>query len=178
MNHNRNLISFIAMSLDGFIAKTDGDISFLSRVEKKDEDYGYATFLKTIDTIIVGRKTYDKVLSMGLEYPTEDKDLYIITRNVKPGHKRIKYYSGSLSRLVSELKGKKGKNIFCDGGAEVLNELLLENLIDEFIISIIPVILGSGIPLFKPGRPGLDLKLIDSHEYNTGLIKLHYSKVS
>lgn len=75
MNTTGKVILYIAMSLDGCIAKSDGDISFLSLVEKEGEDYGYSDFLKTIDTVIVGRKTYDKVMAMGYEYPYPDKQI-------------------------------------------------------------------------------------------------------
>ena len=172
----KKVISFVAMSLDGYIAKLDGDISFLSKVEKEGEDYGYADFIKTIDTIIVGRKTYDKILSIGFEYPN-DKDVYVITRDGKPDHQRLKFYSGSLEKLVSELKIKQGKNIFCDGGSEIINQLLIDNLIDEFIISVIPIILGDGIPLFKSKRPEMNLKLVNCQKFDTGLIQLHYFKI-
>lgn len=83
MPYPRNLISYIAISLDGYIAKPDGDISFLSRVEKEGEDYGYAGFMNTVDTIILGRKTYDKIKDIGFGYP-EDKEVYIISRSSGP----------------------------------------------------------------------------------------------
>ena len=176
MTDKRKVISFVATSLDGYIAKPDGDISFLSIVEKEGEDYGYADFIKTIDTIIVGRKTYDKILNIGFEYPN-DKDVYIISRTVKPDHGRIKYYSGSLTNLITELRNKKGRNIFCDGGSEIINELLKDNLVDEFVISIIPIILGDGISLFKSKRPQLSLKLLDCQKFDSGLVQLHYAKI-
>lgn len=169
----RKLISYVAMSLDGFIAKPDGDISFLSIVEKEGEDYGYAEFIKTIDTIIVGRKTYDKILDIGFNYPL-DKDIYVISRNIKKDQGRIKTYSGSLRYLVSDLRKTSGRNIFCDGGSEIVNELLQDNLIDEFIISIIPVVLGEGILFFKEKRPELKLELINCQKFDTGLVQLHY----
>lgn len=176
MTDSKKVISNVAMSLDGFIAGPDGDISFLSKVEKKGEDYGYTEFIKSIDTIIVGRKTYDKILSIGFKYP-DDKEIYIITRNEKPDHRRLKVFSGSLKILISELKAKGGKNIFCDGGSEIINQLLMDNLIDEFIISVIPVILGDGIPLFQNLIPKTDLKLLNCQKFDTGLVQLHYIKV-
>jgi dihydrofolate reductase len=171
----RKVISNVAMSLDGYIAGSDGDISFLSKVEKDGEDYGYADFIKTIDTIIVGRKTYDKILSIGFKYP-DDKEVFIITREEKPDQEGLKFYSGSLKSLVSELKTKEGTNIFCDGGSEIINQLLKDNLIDEFIISVIPVILGDGIPLFKK-NPQIDLKLINCQKFDTGLVQMHFIKI-
>ncbi len=90
MTSMRKVIFYIAMSLDGYIAKPDGDISFLSMAEKKGEDYGYSGFTSTIDTVIIGRKTYDKVISMGYEYPDNDNDVYVITRTVKPDNMKLK----------------------------------------------------------------------------------------
>lgn len=170
----RKVILFIAMSLDGYIAKPDGDLSFLSMVELEGEDYGYHDFIKTVDTVIVGRKTYDKVISMGYDFPHKDKDAYIITRTSRPSDGSVKFYTGSLNDLVVRLKSETGKHIFVDGGAEIVNELLKDNLIDEFYISVIPVLLGDGISLFKNCRPEIGLKLIRSKHFDTGLVMLHY----
>ncbi len=170
----RKLILYIAASLDGYIAKPNDDLSFLSIVEQEGEDYGYADFIKTIDTVIVGRKTYDKVIAMGYEFPHANKDTYIITRTPRPNIGSVKFYTGNLKDLVSNLKLKKGKNIFCDGGAEIVNELLNHQLFDELIISVIPVLVGSGTKLFKDGRPEQKLQLISSKQFEKGLIQLHY----
>jgi len=177
MTLDRKLILYISMSLDGYIADSNDDLNFLSMVEKKGEDYGYANFTKTIDTVIIGRRSYDKVISMGFEYPHSDKDVYIITRTVKPSIGNFTYYSGSLKELILTLKRKKGKNIYCDGGAEIVNELFKDNLIDEIIISIIPIMLGDGVSLFKDGRPELKLRLIDTKQFEKGLVQLHYTRI-
>jgi len=171
---DRKVILYIAMSLDGYIATLDDDLGFLSLVEQEGEDYGYAGFLKTVDTVIVGRRTYDKVRSMGYEFPYSDKDAYIITRTSRPSIGSVKFYTGSLTELVACLKSEPGKNIFVDGGAEIVNKLLRDNLIDEFYISVIPVLLGDGIPLFKSGRPEIGLKLIDSKHFEKGLVQMHF----
>ncbi len=172
----RKLILYIAMSLDGYIATKEGNLDFLSMAEKKGEDYGYARFIGTIDTVILGRKTYDKVLSMGFDYPHADKESYVITRRQRPGTEKLHFYSGDLKELVSQLKCRKGKNIFCDGGAEIVHLLMKDDLIDEYIISIIPVFLGSGIALFKDGRPERKLTLVSSLAFDTGLVQLHYKQ--
>lgn len=176
MTTERKLIIYIAMSLDGFIATNDGDLSFLSQVEKEGEDYGYEAFVKTVDTIIIGRKTYEKVLSMGFEYPHTDKDVYIITRTERPPIGSFRFYTGDLTDLVSTLKGQHGKNIYCDGGAEIVYELQKNGLIDEYIISIIPVLLGDGIKLFKTGLPKTGLQLLSSKSFEKGLVQLHYRR--
>ena len=173
---DRKLILYIAMSLDGYIATSDDDLGFLSMVEKEGEDYGYAEFVKTVDTVIVGRKTYDKICSIGFEFPYSDKVAYVITRTSKLSVGSVTYYTGNLKELVARLKSEPGKHIFVDGGAEIVNELLKDNLIDEFYISVIPVLLGDGISLFKNGRPEIGLKLSDSKHFEKGLVQLHYVK--
>ena len=176
MSTQRKVILYIAMSLDGFIATPDNGLDFLSLVEEKGQDYSYKDFVNSVDTVIVGRKSYEKVLSMGMEYPLTDKDLYIITRTPKPTVGSVKFHTGDLKELVHTLKSQEGKSIYVDGGAEIANEMLMENLIDEFYISIIPVLLGNGLPLFNSSRPQLTLKLISSKSYNKGLVQLHYVK--
>lgn len=170
----RKVVLYIAMSLDGYIAKSNDDISFLSIVEEKGEDYGYQDFIKTIDVVIMGRKTYDKVLSFGIPFPHADKKVFVITRNQKPAKDNITFYSGDIVELIRSLKKENGANIFVDGGAEIVNLMLKLNLIDECIISIIPVFLGDGILLFKSGREENKLKLINSKTFNKGLVQLHY----
>ena len=165
------------MILDGFIATDDDNIDFLSIVDEKDQDYGYFDFVKTVDTVIMGRKTYDKVLSFGIEFPHADKKTYIITRLSRPSIGSVSFYTGSLNNLVNQLKVREGRNIYVDGGAEIVHELLKEELIDEFYISIIPILLGNGIPLFKNGRRELKLKLTSSKSFNKGLVQLHYEKL-
>lgn len=176
--NKRPLILYIAMSLDGFIAKPNDDLSFLSIVEQEGQDYGYADFVKTVDAVIVGRKTYDKVISMGLEFPHADKDAYIITRTPRPSIGSVKFYTDDLKSLVEKLKSQNGKNIYCDGGSEIANELIKNNLIDEYIISIIPILLGDGIKLFKEGIPEQKLELVSVKHFDKGLTKLHYKQAS
>lgn len=175
MSNDRQLILYIAMSLDGYIAKPNDDLAFLSIVQKEGEDYGYADFVSTVDTIIIGRKTYDWVTKQ-FDFPHADKKTYIITRTAKPGIDRTVFYTSDLTELVIKLKSEQGKNIFCDGGAEIVNELLKNNLIDEFIISVIPILVGNGTKLFKEGRPEQKLKLVNVKTYDTGLTQLHYKR--
>lgn len=174
----RKLSVFIAISLDGYIAKPNNDLSFLKLVEKEGEDYGYAEFISTIDTIIIGRKTYDWVQKeIGTShYDNGERDVYVITRTERPNVGRIKFYTGEPTELVHRLKAENGKNIYCDGGAEVINELLKSNLIDEFIISIVPVLLGNGTKLFKDGRPEQLFEFLTVKTFDTGLIQLHYKR--
>jgi dihydrofolate reductase len=178
MSNNRQVMLFIAMSLDGYIAKPNDDLSFLSIVEKEGEDYGYAEFTANIDTLIVGRKTYDYVLKEigATHYDNGQRDVYVITRTERPSVGRTNFYTGSLTELVKRLKSENGKNIYCDGGAEIVNELLKNDLIDEMIISVIPILVGNGTRLFKDGRPEQKLKLVNVKTFDTGLTQLHYKR--
>ena len=103
-------------------------------------------------------------------------DIYVITRTPKPNKGRVTFYTGDIAELVKKLKSENGKDIYCDGGAEVINELLKLDLIDEYIISIIPILLGNGTRLFKDGRPEQLLELISSKSFDTGLMQLHYKR--
>lgn len=174
----RKISLFIAMSLDGYIAKPNDDLTFLKLVEKAGEDYGYGEFTDTIDTLIIGRRTYDYVLkNVGLShYDNGQRDVYVITRTERPQVGRTTFYTGNLTELVKRLKSEKGKNIYCDGGAEVINELLKHDLIDEFIISIVPVLLGNGTRLFKDSRPEQTLEFLEVKTFETGLTQLHYKR--
>lgn len=164
------------MSLDGYIAKPNDDLSFLSIVEKEGEDYGYADFVSTVDTVILGRKTYDWVMKQVGEFPHADKNAYIITRTASPKIGKTVFYTGDLTDLMIKLKSENGKNIFCDGGAEIVNELLKNDLLDEIIISVIPILVGNGTRLFKDGRPEQKIKLVNVKTFDTGLTQLHYKR--
>ncbi len=176
MKNDRKVILYIAMSLDGYIAKPGDDLSFLSTVEKEGEDYGYGDFVATIDTVLIGRKTYDWV-TQRVEFPHADKSTFVITRTVRPNLGKTVFYTGDLSGLIQKLKSEPGKNIFCDGGSELANELLKNDLLDELIVSVIPVLLGDGTRLFRDGRPERSLKLVRSQAFDTGLVQLHYQRL-
>jgi dihydrofolate reductase len=174
MKNSRKAILYIAASIDGYIAKPNDDLSFLSMVEQEGEDYGYKEFLDSIDTVIIGRKTFDWVVGQIGKYPDEGKKVYIISHSPKPPDKDFVYYNGNIKELVLKLKSEKGAHIFVNGGAQVIHELLKEFLIDEMIISFIPILLGNGTPLFLKDFPEQKLELISSKNYDTGLLQVHY----
>lgn len=173
--NNRKLILYISCTLDGYIAKPNDDLSFLNLVQKEGEDYGYYNFVANVDTIIVGRKTYQWIVDQGFEFPHKDKDCYIITRQDIPNDGNLTFYNGSLKELVHRLKAETGKHIYCDGGAEVVNILLRERLLDEMIVSVIPTVVGTGTKLFQEQIPEEELTLFSSKGYSTGLVQLHYA---
>lgn len=131
-----------------------------------------------IDASIVGRRTYDYVLEeIGTShYDNGQRDVYVITRTDRTQAGRTIFYTGDITELVKRLKSEKGKNIYCDGGAKIINELLKHDLIDEFIISVIPVLFGDGIKLFKDGRPEQRLEFITAKTFETDLIQLYYKR--
>lgn len=169
----RKVILYIAMSLDGYIARQDDNIDFLSIVEVGSEDYGHVDFLRSVDTVIWGRRTLDKVMSFGEGVPYKDKAVYVISksRSGKEGHA---VYTDDLPGLIKELKSKQGKDIYCDGGGEIVFELLQQRLLDRVIISVIPHLLGDGIRLFKDGRPEQSLFFTKSISFPSGLVQLWY----
>lgn len=171
---SRKTVLYIAMSLDGYIAQPNDDLSFLSIVEKEGEDYGYADFIQTIDTVILGRKTYDWIMAQVPEFVHADKKTFVITRTEKPSVANTHFYTKDLKELIINLKKEEGKNIFIDGGAEVVSALLKEQLIDEIIISVIPILVGNGVRLFNDERPEQELELISCKSFEKGLIQMHY----
>lgn len=174
----RKISLFIATSLDGYIAQQNDDLSFLQHVEKEGEDYGYKAFMETIDTIIIGRKTYDYVLrEIGpSHYDNGHRDVYVITRTERPSIGRTTFFTGDIAELVEKLRSQKGKNIYCDGGAEVIHTLLKKGLVDEIIISIVPILLGDGVRLFRDGFDEQILDLVQVKSYDTGLVQMHYKR--
>lgn len=170
----RKVHVYIAVSLDGYIAHSDGDIDWLDSVARPGEDYGYATFIETIDTVIMGRKTYEKVLSFGGDFPHASRACYVLTRSTRDPEGMVNFYNGSPEALLEQIQRKPGKDIFIDGGAEAIGLFREKGLIDSYTISIIPVLLGEGIPLFKESKRELPLKLVAKKTFASGLVQLTY----
>lgn len=181
MKYPRKCLLYIAASLDGYIAAPGDDLSFLNLVEKEGEDYGYSEFIQRVDTVIIGRKTYDWVLTQVSEFPEISDKTYVISRTLKSSPENedssLQFFNGSPSELVGKLCQHQGKHIFVDGGAEIVHDLLVNKLIDEIYLSIIPIILGKGIRLFKTDQPDLNLHLENATAYSTGLVQLHYTRL-
>lgn len=170
----RKVKLFIACSADGYIATPEGNLDFLSTVEQAGEDYGYAAFYATIDTVVLGRKTYEKVLSFGIDFP-HSCTTYIITSTSQAAQNNIHFYTQGPVALIRGLLEQPGKDIFVDGGAEVIHALLQEQLIHEITLSVIPVLLGNGIRLFREGFSQQALTLKESKSFPSGLVQMTYS---
>lgn len=170
------IIVYIAQSLDGYIARKDGDISWLSRFENQGEDHGYTEFMRDVATLVVGSATYEQVLTFA-GWPYGGKKTYVLTsKDLKKAPRAdIEFYSGDLSRLLNQIKSKSDKNIWIVGGAKVVSSLLNEKLIDELMVFIIPILLAEGIGLFTNLEQESELTLIDSKQYQSGIVLAHYS---
>jgi len=122
--------------------------------------------------------TYEIVKSLlNGDFPqAKQYNCYVITRQDLLNENGITFYNGNIKALVSKLKSESGKNIYCDGGAEIVKLFMQQNLIDEYTISIIPTILGDGKRLFKGGVNAINLKLQSSKQFESGLVQLRYVK--
>ncbi|HKO35800.1 MAG TPA: dihydrofolate reductase family protein [Pyrinomonadaceae bacterium] len=178
----RKIIVTIATSADGFIARKDGAVDWLDRPRPKAEDYGMGEFFKSIDTILYGRKTYDtavKFVEEGIEIPDDGSNIrnYVFSRRrppkkVLPGFEFVK---GPIKKFIGRLRAEKGKDIWMMGGGGIIASFLDEGEIDEFIISVIPVFIGEGIPLIAPSQRTVPLKLLSTKKYSDGVVSLHYA---
>ena len=161
------------MSLDGFIARKDGSVDFLEKYEKGKEDYGYKKFYDSIGTIIMGNTTY-KQFGHTPEFDKyyENKPIFVFSRKPKDKKKNITFVKENVKKLSKKLKG----NVWMLGGASIFNEFLKHDLIDEFIITVMPVILGEGISLFDKKNFEKSLKLLDVKKYDLGVVQLRYKR--
>jgi len=165
----RKVKLFIASSLDGFIASEDGSVDWLPT----DGDYGYKKFYDSIDTVLMGRKTYDQILGFG-EYPYSGKKGYVFTKDPKIGKDSNVEFVSEVIDFTSGLVASPGEDIWIVGGAEIITILLNSDLIDEIILTIIPIVIGKGIPLFNDIKKEVKLQLVNSTDYKDGLVQLHY----
>ena len=164
------------MSLDGKIARADGDVSWLENLPHPEgEDYGYAKFYGEIDTTIQGAATYREVLGFGVEFPYKDKTNYVITSDpIKTKDENVTFISSDLDVFMKDLLSKQGKDIWLIGGGK-MNSLFLNNgWLDEMIIHVMPIVIGEGLPLFADGVKDQQMKLKGQKVYESGVIELNY----
>lgn len=174
----RKVSLFIAMSLDGYIAKADGSVAWLETDRPQTEvDDSYEKFYAQVDTVLLGRKTYEQVITeLSPEvYPYEDVESYIFTSAVEQTVGRRHFVKGDVKALVEKLRVQAGGVIWVIGGSSIVTPLLEANLIDEYIVAVIPRILGSGVPLFQPGEREILLTQTAVYAKN-GLAYLCYEK--
>jgi len=168
----RNLVLFVATSLDGYIAGPNGEIDWLFT----DQDYGYAEFLTRVDTVVMGRKTWEQSLTFG-EDVYQGRQQFVFTRQPRAAAPGATFVSDPVGPFVSALKQRQAGTIWLIGGAQIVGECVRHDLIDEYQIFVHPVILGSGISLFPPGLPLRQLCSTGLQAFDTGLIRLDYVPV-
>lgn len=178
----RKIIVYIATSADGFIARKDGAVDWLDRPRPKGEDYGFNALYNSIDSVIYGRKTYDtavKFIEEGVDIPDAGPAIrnYVFSRRrppkkVLPGFEFVKE---PIKKFAQRLRSEKGKNIWMMGGGGIIASFLDEGEIDEFVISVIPVFIGEGIPLIARRHRTVPLKLLSTKKYSDGVVSLHYA---
>jgi dihydrofolate reductase len=174
---NPNIILYIASSIDGFIARKDGSVDWLSSYEQNQEDVGYEDFYKTIGIIIMGHTTYKQILTFG-NFPYKEKKCYVFTKDkhIKEDE-NVTFVSTYPEIFIEHLKRTETENIWLVGGASIVAEFLKNDLIDEFIITLVPIFLGEGIPFFKEYHPEKQLKLVNIKSFNSGLVQLRYERI-
>ena len=174
----RKISLFIAMSLDGYIADSKGGVGWLNGQGIDDENIDtYSEFVKTIDTILMGWNTYHQVATelSPKEWIYNEFTTYVITHNERVSSEKIRFVNTNPVDLVKRLKEENGKDVWVCGGANLVQQLVNEDLIDYYHITVIPTLLGSGIRLFENGKYEIKLRLLNTQSYN-GLTDLIYTR--
>lgn len=166
---SREVILYIAASIDGYIAEADGSIDFLGGgIEAVEEDTSYQELMKKIDTVVMGRTTYDQVVNelSPDQYPYEEQSSYIITSYPEENTEKLIFTSQTPVELIQDLKEQNGEAIWVVGGASIIAPLVEAKLIDTYILTTIPTILGKGIRLFNEFKGPVNLKFKQVYEKN------------
>jgi len=174
------VILYITASLDGFIAKANGNIDWLTQWPNPSNlDYGYADLLKKIGCIVMGRKTYDEVLGFGIDWPYAEFETFVVTNNanLKVSTPNTQLVTSDINETISKLKQQSEKDIWLVGGGQLVTSFINENLIDKIILTIVPIILGEGISLFPNKPKESEWELLAVEKFETGLVSLTYHKL-
>ena len=171
----RQVIVHIATSADGYIARPDGTLEWLTDRPAPKGFYGMNAFMKTIDTKVLGRKTYDSSLQMGARFDAKSRT-FVFSRQsppptIPPG---VEFVNEPVGPFVSRLREQPGKDIWVMGGGEIIASFLDAQAIDEFVISVAPVFIGDGIPLIARRHRHTTLELQAVERFEDGLVQLHY----
>ena len=172
---------FAAMSLDGYLATENDGLEWLDKVAQDEEDHGYGAFASRVVGYVVGRRTYEVVLELcGGEFPHVGRwPIYVVTSKADSMAQVEGVEFGDFDALPAWLgqhipPTSDDEVVWCDGGGQLIASL--SDVIDEWTVSVIPTLLGSGIPMFPTGRPAVDLSTTGAMTYDSGLIQLRYSR--
>jgi dihydrofolate reductase len=171
----RKVIVHIATSADGYIARSDGDLDWLTSRPAPEGFYGMNAFMKSIDTKVLGRKTYEVSLRMGAKFDSKNRSI-VFSRHSSPADapSGVEFVNEAIGPFVSHLREQPGKDIWLMGGGEIIASFLDEQAIDEFVISVAPVFIGEGIPLIARRHRHVPLNLLTVERFDDGLVQLHY----
>ena len=170
----RKIVVYVATSADGFIARPDGDVAWLDRPRPRG-DYGMGAFYETIDTVLMGRKTYELALKFGQEAYAGKKN-YVFSRTLPAGAgAKVEVVGGDVGEFARRLRVVPGKDVWLVGGAGLTAAFLDAGQVDAFIIHVIPTLIGEGIPLVQPRHRLVPLRLESTRSYPDGVVRLHYS---
>lgn len=170
-------VVFIATSLDGYIADKNGGVDWLHTIPNPEgNDMGYAKHIASIDALVMGRNTLDMVLSFGIDWPYS-KPVFVLSNtmtSVPDGYEdKVFLINGPLKEVLEKIHAKGFVNLYIDGGVTIQN-FLKEDLIDEMIITTIPVLLGGGSPLFGDLNAPLYFKLVKSDTFLDAIVQNHF----
>ena len=171
----RKIIVNIATSADGYLARTDGNLDWLTKRPAPKGFYGLPKFSRSIDAKILGRKTFDMSVKLGARF-SADNVHYVFSRrpplaSVPAG---VQFVTESIRAFAERLRKQAGKNIWMMGGGEIIGSFLDEDAIDEFIITVVPTFIGEGIPLIRPRHREVPLRLLSLRRFPDGVAQLHY----
>ena len=179
MTTRRKIIVHIAASADGYIARPDGDLDWLTSRPAPKGFYGMNAFMKTIDVTALGRKTYEVSLKLGAKFDSKHKT-FVFSRHTAPADVPlgVEFVNGAIGPFVSQLREQPGKDIWLMGGGDLIASFLDEKAIDEFVISVVPVFIGDGIPLIARRHRHVPLELQSTERFEDGLVQLRYRVAS
>ena len=175
MSHSRKVIVHIAASADGYIARSDGDLEWLTSRPAPPGFYGMNAFMKSIDTLILGRNTYEASLRLGAKFDDGNRTI-VFTRRGPPADAppSVEFLSADINSFVRHLREEPGRNIWLMGGGKLIAAFLDAGVIDEFVVSVVPVFIGDGIPLIARRHRLESLRLRSAEPFDDGLVQLHY----
>ncbi len=175
MTKQRKVIVHIATSADGYIARSDGDLEWLTSRPAPEGFYGMNAFMKSIDTRVLGRKTYEVSLRMGAKFDSPNRHI-VFSRHPPPADapSGVEFVNDAIGPFVSRLREQPGKDIWLMGGGEIIASFLDAQAIDEFVISVAPVFIGEGIPLLARRHRHVPLDLSSIDRFEDGVVQLHY----
>ena len=175
MTQKRKIIVHIATSADGYIARPDGNLDWLTSRPAPKGFYGLPKFAQSIDAKILGRTTFDLSVKMGASFSPDDVH-YVFSRRPAPAAipAGVHFVKEPISAFAERLRKQAGKNVWMMGGGEIIGSFLDEHAIDEFVISVVPTFIGEGIPLIAPGHREVPLRLRSSKSFPDGVVHHHY----